>query len=225
LNAALGQLGGLAAIAGLAGPSSSTQTEEALAVLQSREFTEAFIHDEQLLPVLFSRSWDSQAGKWRVPSEREPTLAQAFKYFDSRIRSVSRDKTTGLIAVQIEWRDPASAAEWANKLVAKLNAEMRSRAIDSTNASVGYLERELAATSAIETRQSINRLLETQINQRMLANVTEQYAFRVVDRAMRPDIKDVIWPNKVLLLMLGPVVGLIVGAVYAFAAAAWRAGP
>ena len=81
----------------------------------------------------------------------------------------------------------------------------------STNLSVGYLEKELEATSTIETRLAINRLMEAQINQRMLANVTQEYAFRVVDRALPPEPDDAVGPRKLVLLALGPSVGLIFG--------------
>jgi uncharacterized protein involved in exopolysaccharide biosynthesis len=213
LASALGQLGGLASIAGIDLSGAGAEREEALAVLRSREFTEGFLQENQLLPELFHRRWDAQAGRWKGAEEDWPTPAQAFRFFDKRVRTVSRDKLTGLITVEIEWRDRLKAAQWANALVERLNAEMRSRAIASTSAAVGYLEKELAATSAVETRGAIARLMEAQINQRMVANVTKEYAFRVVDRALPSDAKDEVRPNKPLLAALGPVLGLLFGAL------------
>jgi uncharacterized protein involved in exopolysaccharide biosynthesis len=213
LGSALGQLGGLASLAGVNVGAADAQTQEALAVIQSREFTEAFIQDEQLMPKLYAARWDERARAWKGDRAEWPTLAQAFKRFDEHVRSVSRDKTTGLITLNIRWRDPVEAARWANTLVARLNAEMRSRAIARTSASLGYLEKELAVTSAVETRQAVSRLIEAQINQRMLANVTQEYAFRVVDRALPPDPLDIVWPQKALLLIAGPVFGVIFGAL------------
>jgi LPS O-antigen subunit length determinant protein (WzzB/FepE family) len=55
--------------------------------------------------------------------------------------------------------------------------------------------------------------MEAQINQRMLANVTQEYAFRTVDRAMPPDPDDVVRPNKVVLAALGPTAGFIFGVI------------
>jgi uncharacterized protein involved in exopolysaccharide biosynthesis len=211
LGSALGQLGGLAALAGIMGDGGS-QTDEALAVLVSREFTEGFIHDHNLMPELFHGKWDEATGRWRGDKADWPTPALAFKVFDEDIRAVVRDKKTGLITVTIEWRDRAKAALWTNELVARLNAEMRARAIASTNASVGYLQNELAATSTIDTRSAITRLMEAQINQRMFANVTQEYSLRVVDRALPPDPKDVVRPKKLLLVALGPALGLLFGA-------------
>ena len=88
---------------------------------------------------------------------------------------------------------------------------MRDRAIANTQLSVGYLEKELESTSTIETRQAINRLIEAQINQRMVASVTQEYAFRVVDRALPPDPDDSVGPSKLTLVALGPIIGFAFG--------------
>lgn len=223
LASTLGQLGGLASLAGINMNPGGNPTEEALAVMRSREFTEHFIRDLQLLPELFYKRWDADRKQWKGDAKDTPTLVQGFRYFDTNVRNASQDRKTGLISIQIEWKDPVKAAEWANLLVERLNNEMRSRAIDKTNASVGYLEKELAATPTVEIRQAINRLIETQINQRMLANVTHEYAFRVVDRALPPDPRNITKPNRLLLLVLGPVLGLLIGAFAALIAGAFAA--
>jgi uncharacterized protein involved in exopolysaccharide biosynthesis len=209
LSGGLGQLGGLASLAGLAVGPGDTKTEEALAVMRSRQFTEAFISDLGLMPELFPERWDAEQNQWQGDSRDWPTLADGFDVFNEEIRTIEQDSQTGLVTVEILWRDPLKSAEWANELVTRLNNEMRARAISTTNAFVSYLEKELAATSTIETRQAIARLMESQINQRMMANVTQEYAFRVADRALPPDPKDVVRPNKPLLLLLGPLLGVL----------------
>jgi uncharacterized protein involved in exopolysaccharide biosynthesis len=208
LGGALGALGNLGSVARIA-VQGATAADEAMAVMRSREFTERFIGDHNLMPALFPDLWDATKGEWQVPEER-PTLAQGYKVFQA-IRAVTQAGRGGLITVTIEWRDPVQAADWANAVVAQLNAEMRGRAIESTKLSVGYLERELTSTSTIETRQAINRLMEAQINQRMLANVTEEYAFRIVERALPPEPDDTVGPSKLVLVALGPSLGLIFG--------------
>jgi uncharacterized protein involved in exopolysaccharide biosynthesis len=207
LGSALGSVGGLASLAGIGLGTGDSVTQEALAVLRSRQFTEQFITDMNLMPRLFAGLWDQSRGTWRADVENPPTIARAFKYFDARIRTVTHDKKTGLVKVQIEWTDRQEAAVWANELVQRLNQEMRARAIDKSEASTQFLEKELLATSLVETRQAINRLIEAQIKQRMLANVTHEYVFRIVDRALPPDQDDPIRPKKLLLLAAGPVVG------------------
>jgi uncharacterized protein involved in exopolysaccharide biosynthesis len=216
LGSALGQFGGLAALAGVDLSSDSSTTEEALAVLQSREFTERFIVENELLPKFFNSKWDSNAKRWSVGADDQPTLAEGYKYFDRRVRVVTQDAKTGLIRVQIEWRDPLEAASWANELVALLNAEMRARAIANSSASVGYLEKELEATMTVVVKEAIGRLMETQITQRMLANVTHEYAFRVVDKALPPDPDDIAKPQKLVMVVMGAAIGFLIGVVAVF---------
>lgn len=212
----LGELGGLAALAGLDIGGSGTATDEALAVLRSRAFTESFIRDHDLLPQLFDDQWDEAASRWRDP-EDPPTMAEGHKYFDETVRSVSQDTRTGLVTVRVDWRDPDTSADWANELVDRLNAEMRRRAIARTDASVKYLEEELANTVIVDTRTAISRLMETQINQRMLANVTEEYAFRVLDRALPPDDDDPVRPRTLVMIVSAAAAGLLFGVIVALA--------
>jgi uncharacterized protein involved in exopolysaccharide biosynthesis len=216
MGSVLGQFGGLAAMAGLDISAKGSMTEEAIAVLRSREFTETFLRDEGVLPQLYATRWDATSKRWKVPLKDQPTFAQGYKNFDRKVRKIDQDKKRGLIIIQVEWKDREVAAYWANQLVKRLNTEMRARAIRQSDASISYLERELAATNLVETRQAVSRLMEAQINQRMYANVAQEYAFRVVDPALAPDPKDVIWPNKPLMLLLGTFLGFFAAVTFAF---------
>lgn len=208
-----GSIGGLASLAGINLGSlggGGAETQEALAVLKSRQFTEAFINERQLMPKLFPKAWDESTKSWK-PSKHPPTPAKAYKYFNTKVRSIVEDKKTGLVELRIDWKDRNEAAAWANDLLDRLNQEMRRRAMVSADASVGYLERELKTTDQVATREAINRLIETQVKQRMLANVTQEYAFRVVDKALPADANDPVKPRKLLLLVAGPLVGGVLG--------------
>lgn len=213
IGSALGQLGGLAAIAGIGIGSGDSETEEALAVLRSRQFTERFIDDEGLMTRLFADKWDAANKTWKQGIA--PTSSKAYRYFDEEIRSVTRDKKSGLITLQIEWRDRKEAAAWANEIVQRLNEEMRARAAKNAVASVGFLERELESTSNIANREAIGRLMEAQIKQRMLANVTQEYAFRVVDKAMPSDEDDPVKPQKLKMIAGGLLLGCVFGILVA----------
>ena len=214
LGSALGSLGGFAALADIGIGSTGAATEEALAVLLSRQFADEFIADRQLMPIIYASKWDTNAGRWKVPPSDQPTAAKAFKIFDRQIRSVAQDKKTGLVTLQVDWKDPKLAAAWANELVQRLNVEMKRRALAQTGASIGYLEKELASTNVLETRSAINRLIETQINRRMVANISEQFAFRVVDRAVPADLDDMVRPKKLVMILSGGCLGLLICCVF-----------
>jgi hypothetical protein len=104
LDSALGQLGGIAAIAGISS-SGGGETEESLAVLRSRDFTERFLRDEMLLPQLYPDLWDAAKNQWRVPESEQPSYAGAYRRFNNTVRSVAQDKKTGLLTLSIDWRD------------------------------------------------------------------------------------------------------------------------
>jgi uncharacterized protein involved in exopolysaccharide biosynthesis len=215
LGSGLGSVSGLASLAGINLPSGNSNVDEALAVLRSRQFTEDFISANNLMPELFPSRWNnrSETGNTNTLLKGQPTLARAFRKFDDNIRTVSRNTKTGLITISIDWKDRTKAAAWANGMVRSLNAEMRARAISKADASLGYLQKELAATTDVGTREAVNRLIENEIKQRMFADVTEEYALRFVDQAMVPDSDDPVRPRKALLIAVGFIMGMVVGVV------------
>jgi len=207
----LGGIGGVASLVGINLGEGDSLTEEALAVLKSREFTQKFIDERNLMPVLYAKIWDAQTGKWKVDEKHQPTPARAYHYFDKKIRLIVQEKKTSLITLNIDWTDRVAAADWANDLVQRLNLEMRKREMARVDSSVGYLEKEFESTNAVATREAISHLIEIQVKQRMLAAVTQEFAFRVVDHATPSDRDDRYFPNRFLLVVAGPFVGLLVG--------------
>jgi len=210
LDSALGGVGGLAALAGLNLSSKESAVEETLAVLKSRQFTENFIVRNNLMPQLFADKWDASRGNWKV-GEKAPTLHKAFKSF-SGMRSVNKDPKTGLITLTVDWTDRVKAATWTNMLVEQLNEEMRNRAMLAANASLGFLQQELTQTTEVGTREAVSRLIESQVKQKMLANVTQEYSLRFVDRAMPSDMTDKVAPRKSLMMAGGMLLGIVIGS-------------
>lgn len=225
LSSTLGQLGGLASLAGINIDPRDSRIEEALAVLRSREFIEKFISDHNLLPILFPEKWDGRSGHWSVPEAKVPTPWKGYKYFVERVLNIDRDKKTGLISVSIDWKHRADAAAWANEIVERVNTEMRVRALDEAVASTRYLEKEREETQLVETRAAINHLIESEIGKKMLATVTKEYVFRVVDQALPADVADILRPRRILLVILGVIGGAIVGSVVVLLRFAFSAAP
>lgn len=208
------QFGGLALLAGieLGGGSSA---DESLAILRSRSLTERFISRHALLPVLFSDRWDASKGDWIDQAENmPPSLWRAYEKFDRQIRKISMNKSTGLITLTIDWRDPKVAADWANSLVQFANEETRRRAIKETAKNLEYLRAELKKTDVLEVQQAIYRLIESQVKRLMLANVRHEYTFRVIDPAVPPDRDKYVWPRLSLTLAIGLVFGLFAGIAF-----------
>lgn len=218
LSGMVGQLGGIGSLAGFVLPSGGNK-DEYLAYLQSNRFTARFLEDEQLLPVLFAKLWDPRTDRWDVDDPDDvPTLADGVKEFSRRVRAIQEERRTGIVTLSVVWSDPEVAAHWANLMVDRVNRDLRQRAIAESEASIEYLNGELAKTNVVEVQQAIYRLIENEIKSVMLANVRQEYAFKVIDPAVAADKDDVVRPKKLAMILLGAMFGAGFGFVFAL----WR---
>jgi hypothetical protein len=100
-----GQLGGLAALAGVSvgGPGNA----EALAVLESRDFLRTFIEEHGILALLFEDQWDKERAAWRPEvGDEPPDVRDAIEYFRKSILKVHQNRETQLVTIAVEWTDP-----------------------------------------------------------------------------------------------------------------------
>ena len=98
-----------------------------MAILESRTFSESFIQEKNLMPILFSDDWDEENNSWK--DDDSPSMWDAHNEMKD-ILSISKDRRTGLMELAVEWKDPILAAEWANDAVTKLNNYMRIQVIE-----------------------------------------------------------------------------------------------
>ena len=209
----LGQLGGLATLAGLSS-NSATTTEQAIAVLRSRRFTADFISAENLMPVLFADRWDAALGQWISDDESEPPDVQdGVELFHESVRRVETNNESGLITLQIDWHDPETAAQWANSMIKRVNDHLRNRDISEVESTLEYLNRELESATNNELRTRIFDLMEQQIESAMLASVRSEYAFRIIDPAIPPDLDKPVRPKRRLIALVGFAAGLLTALV------------
>jgi uncharacterized protein involved in exopolysaccharide biosynthesis len=189
LGALASQFGDLASLAGVSTPTASKKNE-AVAVLQSELLTEAYIKSQNLLPVLLrDTSWlSAHLGRFRATGkDRAPTLWKANQYFKKNVRSVTEDKSTGLITLRISWKDPQLAAKWANDLVKITNTYLRDKAIREAERNISYLNEQALNTNILEARQAIYSLLKGELDNEMLARGRDEYALKVIDPAFPPE--------------------------------------
>ena len=112
-----GQLGGLAQIAGI-DLDGKSNVWVPISMLKSRAFSEQFIEDNNLMPIIFSDEWDAEENAWSEKVKDDPpSLWDAYKVFDEDIRGIDWNSTTQLVVLSIKWRDPEVAAVWANDLI------------------------------------------------------------------------------------------------------------
>jgi uncharacterized protein involved in exopolysaccharide biosynthesis len=204
VSGALGQLSGLASLAGVSMGTGASPQRDALAVLRSRHLVEEFIKRNDLLPALFRSS------------SKPPSLWLGVKKFQAGIVNIREDTRQGVIVVAIEWTEPATAARWANGFVALANELLRTRALDESTRNIAYLKDQAIRTDVVNLQRVMYDLIESETKTLMLANGRPEYAFTVVDPAVPPEIKTS--PHRAIMVLVGLAVGFMVGAIIAF----WR---
>lgn len=211
LGSLAGQFGGLASLAGIS-LGGGNKGAEIMATLRSQEFARDFITRKGLLQKFYSKKWNASTSSWEGPEEKWPTISKAWVHFDKNIRFVTEDRRTGLIKLQVRWKDRAEAAEWANDLAASLNETIRNNELAEAQKMIGLLKSELDEVQVVELRSAISRLMEIYEKKLMYARSKADIGVKVIDRAQVPDVDQYIWPKRILMLALGAMLGFIVGA-------------
>jgi uncharacterized protein involved in exopolysaccharide biosynthesis len=223
LSALTSQFQGIASMVGITAPPSSSK-EQTIAILESRAFTEAFIKSENLLPVLFSEQWDAGAGKWKPDWRgRTPTLSDGVEMFDEMIRTVSDDPSTNIVTLRIEWYDRKLAARWANLMIKRLNDDVRERDVTEARRSLQFISRELPKLDKLELRQGVYGVMQQQLERIVMANVREDYAFKILDPAFVADPDDYAWPKKIATIAAAGVLGLLLSIFAVALKLTWQA--
>ena len=224
LSGALGQLGGLASLAGVSiGGGESSEAQIAQEIMKSWNFIEAFIADNDLAVELFAAEgwrkgsnelkinddvYDSQNKQWLLENESgvvgPPSSWNLFKTFSERL-AVSEDKKSGLVSVSIEYYSPQIAKQWLDMYVSAVNAHMQQRKVDKVTNNINYLQAQIEKTSIAEMREVFYTIIEEQTKNKMVAEASPEYAFVAVSPSMVPEEKS--QPKRALICILGTLLG------------------
>jgi len=231
----LGQMAGLAAMAGFnigGGGGEVDKSQLALATLQSRDFLTKFINRHQLtVPIFAGKKWDINSGElmldneiynsstkqWlrevKAPKKPEPSDWEKYKEF-SPMLAVSEDKKTGLITVSIEFLSPVMAKHWVDLLVKDINLQYQEQDYKKATKNIKYLTAKLKQTSITDMQNIFFSLIEEQMKTKMLAQLDDEYVFKVLDPAVVPEEKSK--PKRALIAVVGTITGGMLGIFLVF---------
>ncbi len=148
------------------------------------------------------------------------------------IREINPDCRSGIVTMSLTWKDPALAAKWARDLVALTNEQLRQRAIEQAKQTMTYLAAAMrdaqsqdgtsALAAAMRDAQgqngasALNSALasayEHALQSYVFANGQAEYGFRIIDPPTVPDRRERVWPQRVLLIVLGFILGCVLAA-------------
>jgi LPS O-antigen subunit length determinant protein (WzzB/FepE family) len=219
LSGALGQLGGLASLAGVSmGGGNNSDGKVAIKIMQSWSFIEGFIDNNNLevgLSAIYgwdqatnkllinTATYDPESEKW-LSDDGMPSSWELYQSFLGRL-SVSEDKKSGLLKVSIEYYSPLIAKQWLDLYVAAINAHMQQREMAKVTRNIEYLQIQIKKTSIAEMQEVFYTIIEEQIKNKMLAEASPEFVFYSVSPSMVPEVKS--QPKRALICILGTLLG------------------
>lgn len=196
-------LGGYAQIASMAGlnvgKAGDSKTLEAVETIKTFSF---FINE--FLPYIKSQDlaavkrWDSKTNLIEYGSEFDvdnndwlskestPTSQDLYTLF-LRAISISVNKDSGFVNLSVEHQSPYLARDWANLIVTKANKKFREEQRMRSINNISYLSNKILDTNLTELREALASLIQSESQQLMLADGSENYVFEFIEP---PYVKD-----------------------------------
>jgi uncharacterized protein involved in exopolysaccharide biosynthesis len=239
LGALAQQFGGFAGISA----SNMSISSEIVSLLNSNILREKMILKYNLMPVLFYTRWDVKRQTWRPKSasssinplyyasllikilspspgkdavrkdSNAPNTWDALRLLN-RIVVVNKNTKENTITISVDFHDPELAAKILDYYLVTLTDYMSGevKRVAATNRK--YLEEQLGSTADPFIKQKTYNMIAQQIESGMMAEVKENFAFKVIDPPLAPDRK--IKPKRVQIVLLSMFISLFLGICVAF---------
>lgn len=219
-----GQLGGLAALAGISSLGSKDEKSAlAIQVLKSRDFLSKLLDRYDFKPEIMAvKNWDKHTKKlsfdstiydykskeWKrkvlPPFEAEPSLQETHKEFLKAL-VISKDNQDGFFRIAIEHQSPYFARYLVELLVTEVNKEIKNRDMLEAEKSISFLQEQIQRTNVHELKTSLYSMIQDQMKKLMLAKARDEYVFVVVDSALVPENKS--RPRRALIVIFVTMLG------------------
>jgi uncharacterized protein involved in exopolysaccharide biosynthesis len=200
--------GGASAIAlqfGIATPASSNMSEIAN-LLRSNILREKVLIKYNLFPVLFS----GKPIKWKSDDEK---MWAGIRFLETAVK-VNPVQKDNIIQITADFRDPKVARDLVSYVLVELIEHMSSEAKRVAETNKKYLESQLDKTADPFIKTKVYSLIAQQIETSMMAEVKENFAFKIIDPPRAPDKR--IKPKRTQMALIAFTVSLFLGIFLAF---------
>ncbi len=195
----------IAAQFGISTPTTSNASE-VINLLRSNILMERVVKKNNLLPVFFKKK----------ELEDKPENAQIWKGIRKlrgifQVKNVQRE---GIIELSAEYKDPKIASDIITYMLNELTDYMSNEAKRVAETNREYLETLITKNSDPLIGQKIYSMIAHQIEISMMAEVKENFAFKILDPPKVPDKR--IRPNRRKTVILAFLVSLCAGVFLSF---------
>ena len=240
----LGGFGGLASLAGISLPSSSSGDFTAFqALLTSEEVSDTLVADEELMRLLFTSEWDEDSQSYSQPSasnigtvkaivKKILTGAQTKDYVPPNSRRVSGilkklvaisiDNKTGYLKLVAETDNPELRINIIQRMVSITDELLKTRYVSSAEETLAFYQQKINLARSRELREALAKLMVQENQKLMLAARGKDF---VVELLMRPTTSlGPTSPQPLLTLALSIFLGAFFGTAWVLIRASLQTG-
>jgi hypothetical protein len=170
-------------------------------LLTSEEVAEKILSHDSIIRKIYAEEWDDETQKWREP---ERGLTSSIKYFLKNVLagdlkpdyaqpdaqrlsvllvgavSVTKVKSTPFLILSMKTPDPDLGAQILVTMAKETNRFMQTRYQLDGTAAVDFYKSRLDATSTLEHRQILMRLLSSEEQKLMLLSLNDEFVAKIV---------------------------------------------
>tara|TARA_B110000003_G_scaffold167826_1_gene167825 strand:- start:1935 stop:2885 length:951 start_codon:yes stop_codon:yes gene_type:complete len=221
----ISQYSGLASMAGVNLPNDGrdNKLDVALNLIKSKKLIDRLSAYESFLPDLIAaKSWnmqtnsvtydqalyDNKNNKWvrkvSLPFKQIPSSQESLQIFSALV-SISQDKKTQLVTLNVDHLSPVVAYQWSLWIIKEINDILANMEISNSEASIDYLNNQIKITPYSELRTMFYQLIQEKTKSMMLAEVNPEYVLTTIDPPVIPEVKSK--PHRALICISGTLLG------------------
>lgn len=226
----ISQFSDIASLAGIGGISGqNNSTFKMIEIIKSRDFVRHLVSFDEVLPSLLAydrydfgegklyynaEDYDSEEKKWvRQSSSNKPavpTYLEAHQAY-GKMLSIGQDKITGFVNIKFEHVSPVFAEQFLALVIKEANSLNRKKDISDSKAALEYLSKELSQTSKVDIKNSINLLIEGQLETQMMASIHDEYSLVILEPPFVPEKRS--RPTRSLIVIISTLLGGIFSVI------------
>ena len=134
----------------------------------------------------------------------------------SKMISISTDKKTGLINVNVEGPNREFNYYLLNRYLKSATQFLIKRNLDDINSKISRYQNELQKTNNLELKQELASLISNLIKQKVYINSSKYYKVKVITDPYIPDVKDKTKPKRALIVIVSFITSFILGIFLVF---------
>jgi len=228
----LSSMGGLASIAGLgSSPSINNKTDEAIERMTSKVFYKKVIdkYPEFLPKLMAARDYDhdkkviifdntqylQNENKWirevKYPFQTIPSIQESHKEF-LKVFSIRRDEQSGFVTASVVHISPIFAEKLLNVVIQEINEITRLKDLSESESALLFLRDESQENKNRDIEQSLNSLIQIEMEKQMLSQISPNYVFEFIDKPFIPELKT--GPNRAIICIISFFVGLFLSCSF-----------